>query len=270
LSGTGFQTVSTRKKGEGKLPAISYFQCALLFVDISGFTELSTQLDPENLSKVINSYFQAIVKKVSEFQGDIQKFAGDALFAEWRVSPSMSLGQCADCEAAASCASSLERDCGSFPVMVFGVSGSGGAPFTYLDVHCGVGVGEMAGVHIGDDRLRREYVYIGNPIAQATKACNVAKKGQVVVSRKVFNVLSWSGVIAEPFALQGLEYFVITDGGETKLDEKKLSAYNKGIRSARSRGITDHADGLEVQACPELDDARAEQIQWSHAPAHCG
>jgi class 3 adenylate cyclase len=108
LSGTGFQTVSTRKKGEGKLPAISYFQCALLFVDISGFTELSTQLDPENLSKVINSYFQAIVKKVSEFQGDIQKFAGDALFVEWRISPSMSLGQCV--EAAASCASSLARD----------------------------------------------------------------------------------------------------------------------------------------------------------------
>jgi class 3 adenylate cyclase len=137
--------------------------------------------------------------------------------------------------------------------MVFRGSGSGGAPLTYLDVHCGVGVGEMAGVHIGDDRLHREYVYIGNPIAQATKVCNIAKKGQVVISRKVFtvNVLSWSGVIAEPFTLQGLEYFVITDGGETKLDEKKLSAYNKGIRSTRSRGVTDHVDGLEVQALME-------------------
>ena len=236
------------KKEEGNLPAVSYFQCALLFVDISGFTKLSTLLDPENLSKVINSYFQAIVQKVFDFHGDIQKFAGDALFAEWRVTPTTSLAQCV--EAAAACASNLARDCGDFPVMAFG-GVNGGVPLTHLNVHCGLGVGEMAGVHIGDNKLRREYVYIGNPILQATKACEQAKLGQVVASRKVFNVLSWSGVIDEPFALQGKEYFMITDRGETKLDEKKLALYSLGARNAKSRGVTDHVDGLETDALIE-------------------
>lgn len=35
-----------------RLPYLSRHQCALLFVDISGFTKLSTELDVETLSKV--------------------------------------------------------------------------------------------------------------------------------------------------------------------------------------------------------------------------
>ena len=37
---------------ELRLPYLSRHQCALLFVDISGFTKLSTELDVETLSKV--------------------------------------------------------------------------------------------------------------------------------------------------------------------------------------------------------------------------
>jgi hypothetical protein len=47
--------------GDSTLPILTYFECALLFVDISGFTKLSTLLDPENLSKVINTYFEVRV-----------------------------------------------------------------------------------------------------------------------------------------------------------------------------------------------------------------
>ena len=46
---------------EPTLPIVTYFECALMFVDISGFTKLSTLLDPENLSKVINTYFEVSI-----------------------------------------------------------------------------------------------------------------------------------------------------------------------------------------------------------------
>jgi len=141
----------------GPVPHVEHFECALLFVDISGFTKLATMLDPENLSKVINSYFQQIVDKVFEYQGDIQKFAGDALFAEWRVSSTTSLSHCV--EAAAACASSLIIDCADFPVMAFGGTVGQGKLISHLNLHCGLGVGQMAGIHIGDSELRREYVY---------------------------------------------------------------------------------------------------------------
>ena len=42
-----------------RLPFSSDYRCALLFVDISGFTRLSTKLDPEALSKVRNSRYAA-------------------------------------------------------------------------------------------------------------------------------------------------------------------------------------------------------------------
>jgi class 3 adenylate cyclase len=38
------------------IPYVSSFRTALLFVDISGFTKLSTEMDPENLSKVISKF----------------------------------------------------------------------------------------------------------------------------------------------------------------------------------------------------------------------
>jgi hypothetical protein len=68
-----------------RLPKAVERESAILFVDMSGFTKLSTLLDVESLSKVINSYFDMIVSEVILFGGDILKFAGDAFFAEWRV-----------------------------------------------------------------------------------------------------------------------------------------------------------------------------------------
>ena len=67
------------------LPHSSRHESALLFIDISGFTKLSTMLEVEDLSKAINSYFDIIVTEVLSFGGDVLKFAGDALFAEWQV-----------------------------------------------------------------------------------------------------------------------------------------------------------------------------------------
>lgn len=58
---------------------------ALLFVDISGFTVLSQKLTVEDLRRHINIYFTRILKIVSSFDGDVIKFAGDAMFIVWQV-----------------------------------------------------------------------------------------------------------------------------------------------------------------------------------------
>lgn len=52
--------VANKVKGK-RLPYSSEYRCALLFVDISGFTKLSTKLDPESLSKVrLDRFFDAL------------------------------------------------------------------------------------------------------------------------------------------------------------------------------------------------------------------
>lgn len=64
-------------------PSINRFHGALLFVDISGFTSLSLKLDVEALKNVINDYFSKMLDIVDKWDGDVVKFAGDALFIVW-------------------------------------------------------------------------------------------------------------------------------------------------------------------------------------------
>ena len=65
--------------------SIYRFHGALLFVDISGFTVLSQKLKVEELKNQINAYFQKIVDIINRFEGEIIKFAGDALFVVWQT-----------------------------------------------------------------------------------------------------------------------------------------------------------------------------------------
>ena len=60
------------------IPNVKYFKGALLLIDISGFTALSTVVTPEVLKTIINDYFSSIIRIVDKFGGDVIKFAGGA------------------------------------------------------------------------------------------------------------------------------------------------------------------------------------------------
>lgn len=65
--------------------SIYRFHGTLLFVDISGFTVLSQKLKVDALKNQINAYFQKIVDIINKYDGEIIKFAGDALFIIWQT-----------------------------------------------------------------------------------------------------------------------------------------------------------------------------------------
>ena len=175
------------------LPCGVKYDCALLFVDISGFTQLSTTLKVEKLSKTINAYFQLIVEHVESFGGDILKFAGDAVFVEWRASSTTLLegnrddplggtygGQGLGAEkaaiTAAACAARIIDKCADYKVL-----DENGKKVATLNLHCAIGFGEVVGVHLGNtDRM--EYFIIGEPIAQVAEAMDLGKMGEVVAS----------------------------------------------------------------------------------------
>lgn len=186
-----------------ELPKSVVREGALLFVDMSGFTKLSTMLDVESLSKVINSYFDMIVSEVILHGGDILKFAGDAFFAEWKVledtqkneNEHFTKNPLADLNAslasinefawddddvpklstctlsATRCATSIVRKFSDFQVTSASTNNTG----AMLNVHCGIGVGRLVGLHVGDYKedqeeegveLRREFLILGSAIDQ--------------------------------------------------------------------------------------------------------
>lgn len=191
----------------------------------------------------LDSYFQQLVKVIFAYGGDVQKYAGDAIFAEWRASATVSLEECVT--AAAACAMAMVKDCANFPVMTLtGKFDSYSA--TSLNVHCGLGVGRLAGFHVGDNTHRREYLYLGDPVEQATEACDKAALGEVVASPKFREVLAYLG-LAE--AASG-EHLVLANHDVVYVNVQKQE-FTIRPRNAKSRGITDHVDGLHVDALIE-------------------
>ncbi|KAG7361535.1 adenylate/guanylate cyclase [Nitzschia inconspicua] len=219
------------------LPPNRIRNSALVFIDISGFTKLSTMLDEETLSRVINSYFEMIIGEVKAHGGDVLKFAGDALFVEWRDSEMRFSGEkcnahvtldnnskvlqelnssftsvATPCDRSTSsglpiavlratrCATAIVNKYSDHEVVVHShVPGTLGV----LNVHCGIGCGELVGIHTSDcneedgmgeeeqtPETRREYLFLGKAIDQVSKAANMASNGEVVISTDALRQLA--------------------------------------------------------------------------------
>lgn len=61
-------------------------EVTVLFSDIRGFTSLSEKIkDPEKLIKILNLYMSPMVNSITEFDGTVDKFIGDAIMAYWNA-----------------------------------------------------------------------------------------------------------------------------------------------------------------------------------------
>ena len=103
---------------ELKRPSAREFDAALLFVDISGFTNLCTRLDIDALQHHINSYFGVLIDVVTSYGGDVLRFAGDALYCAWSLhtgaegAGTLELATRAACR----CALELTDRCGTYQI----------------------------------------------------------------------------------------------------------------------------------------------------------
>lgn len=55
----------------------------IIFSDLEGFTQMSHQLEPEMVAKLLNQYLEMLSKVVLDHGGVIDKFVGDAVVAFW-------------------------------------------------------------------------------------------------------------------------------------------------------------------------------------------
>jgi class 3 adenylate cyclase/HAMP domain-containing protein len=52
---------------------------SVLFLDITGYTRLSEQMDPKQLNRLVQTYFSSFLEIIHEHQGDVNETAGDGL-----------------------------------------------------------------------------------------------------------------------------------------------------------------------------------------------
>lgn len=103
--------------------SINRFHGTVLFVDISGFTVLSQRLKVDELRNQINAYFKKILDIAHKYDGDVIKFAGDALYILWQTKMNgKGRDFSADCkegvEKATACGLEINSSCSNYPILL--------------------------------------------------------------------------------------------------------------------------------------------------------
>ncbi len=164
------------------------FLAAVLFADISGFTQLTETLaqrgpaGEEELTRLLNDYFGQLITLITANGGEVVKFAGDALLALWLAA-----------DEDLSAATSRAAQCGlvvQAALHDFQVAGKIRlSDNVRLSMHIGIGAGEVFGMYLGGVRRRWEFLVSGPPLIQMSHAEVQAQPGQVVLSPEAWAVV---------------------------------------------------------------------------------
>ena len=164
----------------------------VLFSDIRGFTSFPEQRSPEDTVTFLNEYLHLQADIVKRFGGDIDKFMGDAVFAQF-TGPDMALNAIRSAvEIPRAVANATAADPTRPP----------------LAVGIGIATGDVVVGSIGsigsDDRL--DHTAIGAPVNLGSRLCSAAEPHEVLMSEATFQLVR-DLVAAEPvppMAIKGI------------------------------------------------------------------
>ncbi len=69
---------------ESSLMANETVEATVAFIDICSFTSISENESPDTVVKLLNNYFDVMVKEIIAQGGHVDKFIGDAIMAVFR------------------------------------------------------------------------------------------------------------------------------------------------------------------------------------------
>jgi len=144
---------------------------SVMFCDIRGFTSLSEHLEPTQLVRMLNAYFERMVDVVFAHGGLLDKFIGDALMAVWGTP--IPRGD----DAARALAAGHEM---LEAVKLFNASGQGQG-WPVLEIGVGINSGEAVIGTVGSS-LRMEYTVMGDTVNLASRICDMARPGQLLIT----------------------------------------------------------------------------------------
>jgi len=146
----------------------------LLFSDISGFTNMSTQMAPAEVVQVLNSSFDALCIVIKEHGGDIDKFIGDAIMAVFEDDPRFDEPHALR---AARAAWGMQRALDKF-------NADREPP---LVMRIGLNAGPIVRGDIGSRFVRRDYTCIGDTVNRAQRHEAKCPLGGVLLSAVLYD-----------------------------------------------------------------------------------
>jgi adenylate cyclase len=163
----------------------------MLFADIRGFTSMSERHSPEEMVRTLNSYFEVMVDVLFRNGGTLDKYVGDeiiGLFGAPVARPDSAV-------LAVRCALEMHRALEEFNRMRVA---SGSEP-----IHIGIGVntGPVIAGAIGSTRTL-QYTVIGDAVNVASRLCNAAGAGEVLISQFTHDIVRGEVAVEEREPIQ--------------------------------------------------------------------
>jgi len=164
-----------RAPGRSPVAVEHRFEAAALFADISGFTPMSEALGrrggrgAEELTVLLNDYFEVLIASIDSYGGIVGKFGGDALTVIFRRRGRRLVAV----QRSIACALELQSATARFAE----VETSGGV--FRLQLKVGVAVGPVLSTTVGLPDVRLEYVIAGEALELCAAAEHVADRGPV-------------------------------------------------------------------------------------------
>ncbi len=168
---------------------------AILFSDIRNFTATCESLAPKEIVGYLNEYFTQMVDVIFTHEGTVNKFVGDMIVALFGAPAHLSNNE----RQAVQAAIEMQKRINS-------------TPDSWIREHFNTGIGINSGeVVVGNigSPQHMDYTAIGDEVNIASRLQAIAKGGQILVSRNVFDTTK--------------EFFKFNSMGKVKVKGKKRS-----------------------------------------------
>lgn len=207
-------------------------QVAVLFADLTGFTQLSASVDPEEVRRIVDGFLSRTDAIVAEFGGTVDKHIGDATMAVFGAP----IAHEDDAFRAVAAADALQR---AMPALSAELGHA-------LTTHIGVALGEVVAGDVGGD-VRRDYTVLGDTVNLAARLVDAAGAGETLLSDPLWLVLG-GRVRATPVGERRLKGIAVPqrlwrlDGlDDAVASPHRLPFVGRDLEIAQARAVIDAA-----------------------------
>ncbi|MBE0480378.1 MAG: adenylate/guanylate cyclase domain-containing protein [Dehalococcoidia bacterium] len=148
-------------------------EITVAFADVRGFTGLSEKMPPEELLRILNTHFSAIITEFEKNRGTINKFGGDSVMAIWnapvRCEDHALLAVIAAVDARRALRELREKD-PSLPRVDFSI---------------GINTGKAMAGNVGSEE-RLEYSVVGDVVNTAARLTSLAGGGEIWIGADTY------------------------------------------------------------------------------------
>ena len=154
------------------------YRATVMFVDISDFTTIASQMDVQMVAEYLNDFFKYATQIIFEYDGVIDKFIGDCIMAIFGVPIKWEGMAKSAVKAAVEIIKTFDNLSPKF-IKKYGFP---------IKVKAGIATGEVIVGNIGSPN-RMDYTAIGNTVNLASRLESIAVAGEIIVDENTKNAI---------------------------------------------------------------------------------